>query len=70
MPYKIVFLIINQKIDRYNYKIKELLSKFLDLYSGKIKYFFIENKSLQDAELIEESNHIYILMVQNKINYF
>ena len=61
MHYKIIFLIISRKNDRYNYKVKELLSKFFDLYKNEVKYFFIENKPLANAqELIEEKNHIYI----------
>ena len=60
MPYKVIFLIINQKIDRYNFKTKELLSKFFDLYSGNIKYFFVESKNLTNNELIEDDHHIYI----------
>ena len=61
MHYKIIFLIITRKNDRYNYKVKELLSKFFDLYKNEVQYFFIENKPLANAqELIEEENHIYI----------
>ena len=65
MPYKVIFLIISKKNDRYNYYIKDLLSKFFDLYSGNVKYFFIENRNSQDEELIECDHHIYINNSEN-----
>ena len=59
MHYKIIFLIISSDNEDVYSKMKELFPKFYELYPDKIKYFFIENRSLETG-IIEDNNYLYI----------
>jgi len=60
MHYKIIFLIISSSNEEVYSQMKELQPKIYDLYSDRIKYFFIENKSDLSADVVEENNYLYI----------
>jgi hypothetical protein len=60
MHYKIIFLIVSSDNEPVYAQMKELSPKYYNLYSNKIKYFFIENRQMVDNEFIEENNFLYI----------
>jgi len=59
MHYNIIFLIISSDNEDIYSKMRELLPKSYELYPNRIKYFFIENKSL-NTEVVEDNNYLYI----------
>ena len=61
MNYKIIFLIISSDNENVYSQMKNLSPKYYNLYSNKIKYFFIENISdSQKQDVIEDGNFLYI----------
>ena len=66
MNYKIIFLIISSDNENVYSQMKNLSPKYYNLYSNKIKYFFIENISdSQKQDVIEDGNFLYI----NELNH-
>jgi len=60
MHYKIIFLIISSNNEEVYLQMKELQPSIYNLYSNQIKYFFIENQSDLNNDVIEENNYLYI----------
>jgi len=60
MHYKIIFLIISSSdIDVY-LQMKYLSQYYYNLYSDKVKYFYVENKEDMINEVVEYKNNIYV----------
>jgi len=60
MHYKIIFLIISSDNESVYAQMKELAPKYYNLFSNKIKFFFIENRQLGNDQIIEDKNFLYI----------
>jgi hypothetical protein len=60
MHYKIIFLIISSDNESVYAQMKELAPKYYNLFSNKIKFFFIENRQLGNDQVIEDKNFLYI----------
>lgn len=58
MYYKIIFLIISSNNELAYAEMKKIIPQYFTLFSDKIKYFFIENRS-QDSDVIEINDHLY-----------
>jgi len=59
MHYKIFFLIISSDNEPVYAQMKELSTKYYNLYSNKIKFFFIENRPFVYYECIDYNNFLY-----------
>ena len=59
MHYKVIFLIISSDNEPVYAQMKELSPKYYSLFSDKIKFFFIENRQIDD-QVIEDNNFLYI----------
>ena len=59
MHYKVIFLIISSDNEPVYAQMKELSPKYYSLFSDKIKFFFIENRQI-DNQVIEDNNFLYV----------
>jgi hypothetical protein len=59
MHYEIIFLIISSNNEDVYSEMRKLSPYYYNLYSDKIKYFFVENKS-DINEIIEKDNYLYV----------
>ena len=59
MHYKIIFLIISSDNESVYAQMKQLSPKYYSLFN-EIKYFFIENRQMDDNQVIEDNNYLYI----------
>lgn len=60
MHYEVIFLIISSNNEDVYSEMRKLSPNYYDLYSDKIKYFFIENKDNQSDDIIECGNYLYV----------